>query len=218
MVPHSAKGIYTSISDLARAGTSILSSSLLSPSQTRRWLKPITHTSNSANSIGRPWEIYSGKASDDGTIMNVYTKLGTFGKYSSYIGLVSDYNVGFAILAADSVSAPDLNSHADIIGDALLPALIKAAARQAVGNSAGVFEDGNCGSMEIGIDGLPGFNVKELKRKNVDVRASIAKLKGIQPDALSFRLVPTGLESGGRIAFRAIWQDENEFADVGTST
>jgi hypothetical protein len=43
-------------------------------------------------------------------------------------------------------------------------------------------------------------------------------LKGIKPEALLFRLYPTNLQGGRRLSFRAIWQDNDAFADAGTPT
>jgi len=51
-----------------------------------------------------------------------------------------------------------------------------------------------------------------------DVRARIAKLKGINPEALLFRLYPTNLQEDGKLSFRAIWQDRNALAGAGTPT
>ncbi|KAH8803666.1 alkaline D-peptidase [Xylogone sp. PMI_703] len=216
-----ALGIYSTITDLSRAGSSILGSSLLSPSLTRRWLKPISLTSNSANSVGRPWEIFSQQIGTN-LILPVYTKLGTIGYYSSYLGVLPDYDIGFAILAADSTGAPDLNAHADIIGDAMVPALIKNAASSTAQLYAGTYQGTDNSSITLTVDDQPGISVDVLVSNGSDIRAAIAALSNIEPSGLSFRLFPTNLESktpaGGRIAFRAVFQDENAFADAGTAT
>ena len=110
-----ALGLTSTISDLAKLGRSILTSAVLPPATTRRWLKPFASTSNLRNAVGRPWEIYHYGATPTDAIIDVYTKSGTVGKYSSYFGLVPSYDVGFAILAVDNGSdAPDLNAYADI--------------------------------------------------------------------------------------------------------
>jgi CubicO group peptidase (beta-lactamase class C family) len=110
-----ALGLTSTISDLAKLGRSILTSTILPPAITRRWLKPFTSTSNLRNAVGRPWEIYHYGATPTDPITDVYTKSGTVGKYSSYFGLVPSYDVGFAILAVEGgEEAPDLNAYADI--------------------------------------------------------------------------------------------------------
>lgn len=110
-----ALGLSSTISDLAKLGRSILTSALLPPVTTRRWLKPFASTSNLRNAVGRPWEIYHYSITPTDPIVDIYTKLGTVGRYSSYFGLVPSYDVGFAILAVDGgEEAPDLNAYADI--------------------------------------------------------------------------------------------------------
>jgi CubicO group peptidase (beta-lactamase class C family) len=108
-------GLLSTISDLATAGRAMLTSKLLPPSTTRRWLKPFTSTSNLRNAVGRPWEIYHYGSSPTDPIIDIYTKTGSMGRYSSYFGLVPSHDVGFAILAVDThKEAPDLNAYADI--------------------------------------------------------------------------------------------------------
>jgi len=108
-------GLTSTISDLAKLGRSILTSAILPPATTRRWLKPFASTSNLRNAVGRPWEIYHYSANPTDAVIDVYTKSGTVDKYSSYFGLVPSYDVGFAILAVDSGrGAPDLNAYADV--------------------------------------------------------------------------------------------------------
>ncbi len=52
-----AAGFYSSPSDLAKFGRAVLGSRQLSPAQTRRWMKPVSHTADPLTSIGAPWEI-----------------------------------------------------------------------------------------------------------------------------------------------------------------
>jgi CubicO group peptidase (beta-lactamase class C family) len=108
-------GLLSTISDLATAGRAMLTSKLLPSSTTRRWLKPFTSTSNLRNAVGRPWEIYHYGNKPTDPIIDIYTKTGSVGRYSSYFGLVPSHDVGFVILAVDThQQAPDLNAYADI--------------------------------------------------------------------------------------------------------
>jgi CubicO group peptidase (beta-lactamase class C family) len=110
-----ALGLVSTISDLAKLGRAILTSELLPPATTRRWLKPFTSTSNLRNAVGRPWEIYHYSTLPTDPVIDVYMKTGSVGRYSSHFGLVPSHDVGFAILAVDSErEEPDLNAHADI--------------------------------------------------------------------------------------------------------
>lgn len=110
-----ALGLVSTISDLATLGHAMLASDILPAAITRRWMKPFSSTLNLRNSVGRPWEIYHyGDLATD-PVIDIYTKTGTVGRYSSYFGLVPSHDVGFAILAVDQGSdAPDLNAYADI--------------------------------------------------------------------------------------------------------
>ncbi|OGM48014.1 alkaline D-peptidase [Aspergillus bombycis] len=221
-----ALSMYSTTTDLSNAGKAILNSTLLTQAQTNRWLKPVTHTSNPANSLGYPWIIYSSGNYPNTSMVDIYTYYSSIGQYSSYIGLVPDYNVGFTVLAADSVSAPDLNAHADIIGDVILPALMKTAVKQAGARFGGEYtaSSGLNSSITVSVDELPGMFIESFVSNGTDFREILASLIGIEdPEALSIRLYPTGLVSetksgGSRVAFRAVLQDKNELADAGTPT
>ena len=113
-------GLVSSITDLSRFGSAILTSQLPSSVETRRWLSPVAETSNLRNSVGRPWEIYHYNDALIDPIIDIYTKSGTIGRYSSYFGLAPAFEVGFNILAIDAMSAPDLNAIADIMLGSLL--------------------------------------------------------------------------------------------------
>ncbi|PGH01412.1 hypothetical protein AJ80_09012 [Polytolypa hystricis UAMH7299] len=181
-----AISMFSSITDLSIAGKAILASTLLSQSQTNRWLKPTIHTSNPANSIGYPWVIYSGGNYPNTSMVDVYTALSDVGLYSSYIGLVPDFNVGFTILAADSVSSPDLNAHADIIADMALPALMKIAVLQADASFGGVYASSRLNStITVSADSLPGLFIDTFISNGTDFRQVLATFNGIdEADAL----------------------------------
>lgn len=72
-------------------------------------------------------------------MIDVYTLYDNFGLYSSYFGLVPDYNVVFAILAADTESNADLNAHADIVGEVIIEALIEIALSNAESTFSGTY-------------------------------------------------------------------------------
>ncbi|KAL4799805.1 beta-lactamase/transpeptidase-like protein [Aspergillus venezuelensis] len=122
------------------------------------------------------------------SMVDVYTVLSNRGVneglYSSYLGLVPDFGVGFAILSADTVTPADLNAHADIIGDVVLEALMVSAIEQAPLIS----------SITVAYDELPGLYINEFISNGTDFRATLAGLLGIaDPANLSIRLYPTQL-------------------------
>lgn len=220
-------GLASSITDLSHFGRAILTSKLLSPAQTRRWLQPIADTSNLRNSVGRPWEIYSyGEYNDERIypIIDIYTKTGSIERYSSYFGLAPAFDVGFTILAVDTEAAADLNAIADIVLGALLQ--IQDLGRQeAEVMYAGTYHDNATASkLELELTGEDsGIKVAELDVNGTDWLPSIAKLAGIDKTSnLDFRLYATDLEhsteSGKKQVFQGVIQDKSALVDAGTPT
>lgn len=224
--------MFSSARDLAIAGKAILGSELLSSAQTRRWLKPFSHTSNPANSIGAPWDIYSGGKYPNSSMIDVYTVLSNEGEdeglYSSYIGLVPDYGIGFAILSADTVSPADLNAHADYMQN-IMDGVVTTATEQAVSNFGGGYTDKRTNSsISITYDShgsLPGIWMKDFISNGVDFKDTLADIMGMDNGTvLSIRLYPTQRTEEGyhchrsKQAFRAVLQDKTALADAGTPT
>jgi hypothetical protein len=223
--------MFSSVRDLALAGKAIMNSTLLSSSQTRRWLKPFSHTSNPANSIGAPWTVYSSGNYPTTPMVDVYTLLSNEGVgeglYSSYIGLVPDYGVGYAILSADTISPADLNVHADYTAT-VLEGAIKSSLVQAAGNFGGKYaasnSTSNSSTITVLYDALPGLYIGDFYSNGADMRKSLGELIGVTNSTnLSIRLYPTQLieddgASGSKQAFRAVLQDMNAFEDFDTPT
>ena len=170
-----------------------------------------------------PFEIYNSAQKTTDHVLDVYMKLGYQGIYSSYLGIVPSYGVGFAILAAGTEEAPDLNAYADIIATNLLPAIVNTAASQAAENFSGTFKSRNS-SLVVEVDSDPGMSVSKLTSNGANARAAYAKILGFEEDALSIRLFPTNLKTEpkegrpGRFVFWAVFQDKNELEDAGTPT
>ncbi|KAF1809860.1 beta-lactamase/transpeptidase-like protein [Eremomyces bilateralis CBS 781.70] len=218
-----ANFMYSTVTDLSKAGRAILRSELLSQVSTNRWLKPVSQTSNAADDIGAPFSIYratlTGKST--GALVPIYTQFGAQGLYSSYFGLAPDWGVGFAILSADTAAPADLNAHADLISTYLLPALEKSAIQQAFLNYAGTYNFGDS-KLLITIDGLSGLSLTNWTSGSKDLRAAFAELYSIPSDTLDFRLYATNLvdqtAQSSRKAFRAVLQDIAAPIDAGTPT
>jgi hypothetical protein len=219
--------MFSSVKDLAIAGKAILNSTLLSSSQTHRWLKPVSHTSNPANSLGAPWIIYSGGDYPQTSMIDVYSILSNEGTneglYSSYFGLVPDYGVGYVILSADTVSPADLNAHVDYM-EVVLGGIIKTSMEQAAQNFGGAYAASNLNSsITVEYDELPGLFIESFISNGTDFRETLANLVDVvNATDLSIRLYPTQLVqqtgSGSKQAFRAVLQDKTELADAGTPT
>ncbi|KAH8660159.1 beta-lactamase/transpeptidase-like protein [Xylariales sp. PMI_506] len=218
-----AVSLYTTTRDLAIIGNAMLSSRLLSSGQTRRWLQPLADTSNLRNSVGRPWEIYHAGEYANSSILDVYMKSGVIGQYSSYFGLAPDFDVGFAILAHDTVVNPDLNAYVDIISLALAE-LEELAAQQMAAAYAGVFWGGVEGDKDSyyavlnTTDEGPGLVVTDLQMNGTDLREAVASAAGIELDNLDFKLYPSNVHNGNKHQFVAVFQDRNAPVDAGTPT
>lgn len=194
-------GLYSTPADLSRALAAILSSTTLSKSVTNRWFKPVSQTSNPANTVGRPWEIYALTETPISPVIPIYQVRGNVGLYSSHIGLVPDYGVGFAILAADTVNNADLNAYADVLATELVPALEKNAIVHASMAFAGTYSAEKTSNSSItiaqAVDGSPGLSLSDFSHNGVDVRALYAKATKVAPENLSFRLFPTVSQHAG---------------------
>ena len=133
-------GVYSTINDLAKFGLSILNSTLLPPLETRKWLKPISHTGSLRLSIGRPWEIFRITHPINGRVSDLYTKEGDGPNYSAYLILSPDHGAGFTILITGNASATIANTAiADILTTTVIPALEAQAAAEAARKFAGTY-------------------------------------------------------------------------------
>ncbi|RSL85883.1 hypothetical protein CEP51_003100 [Fusarium floridanum] len=226
----SAQGIMLSTgSDMTAIGQSILSSSLLSPVVTRRWLKPISNTPDSHFSVGMPWEIRrieipsvpgtSSKTS--GTrLVDLYTKNGGVGAYSAQMALSPDHGLGFMVTLAGRppISGPDrraleMNIINEMVTDVMIPAFEAATAEQAIKNFAGTYvaTDNSMEMKIVGLDDHMGLGVQNWTSENFDLLVayyaalSMAESVSSTSPRANLRLYPVGLHGGGKVAFRGVY-------------
>ncbi|KAJ5822829.1 hypothetical protein N7447_005169 [Penicillium robsamsonii] len=198
-----AGGIYSSAKDMAAFGRAILNSTLVPTDITRRWMKPAAHTASLGYDVGAPWEIFSiGKQRP----IDLYTKAGDIGVYSSVLALSVDHGVGFTILNAGNNTHFSAALASDLISAILIPALEQSAKNQAHQRFAGTYSLGSSNSsITIATDNGPGLVVTNWINNSSNMLNAFMALNGISdPSQLSVRLYPTGLESPGRISFRAV--------------
>jgi hypothetical protein len=210
--------MYSSVSDISALGRSILSSTLLRPAQTRRWLKPAALTSELVAGVGYPWglrRIVLPEANGKRTV-DAYNKAGRVGYYGSLLNLLPDWDVGFSIVMSGPFIPGNMNFNlADIIGEQLLPAFETAAREQADATYAGFYYDVAANStMRITTQAdRPGLGVEGWMSNGTDMAYVAVALQGqytpVQP---TIRLYPTGLETrrsdGSRtVAFKATFED-----------
>lgn len=190
---------------MATFGRAILSNSLIDPATTRRWLKPMAHTSSLQHSVGAPWEIYTYLTPRR---TDLYTKAGDIGLYSSAFGISPDHGAGFTVLVAGGNSHQMTATISEMVTDMLLPTLDEIAQKQALQRFGGTYAltGGSANSsITITADDGPGLKVTEWVNDSVDMIETVMGLQGVTDrSALSIRLQPSGLQTSGRISFLAV--------------
>lgn len=202
----SAGGIYTSTRDLSNIARAILKSTLLSPTQTREWLKPDTHTASLEFSVGKPWEITRvDSLTKDHRVVDLYTKNGGIGLYGSLLVLVPDYDVALTVLVA---GATDPGSQlASLILEAFLPVIERVGKRQAATLYTGSYESNSSRSvLNITVDDGPGLCVNEWMSNGKDILQSFKAFRADETGGVDLRLYPTGLKNADEVSFRGILQ------------
>ncbi|OQD65439.1 hypothetical protein PENPOL_c006G02945 [Penicillium polonicum] len=200
-----AGSIFSSAKDMATFGRAVLSSALVDPAVTRRWMKPVSHTSSLQHSVGAPWEIYTFLTPRR---VDLYTKAGDIGLYSSSIALSPDHNTGFTVLVAGGNSHAMTSTIGEMVADIMLPALDEVAKDQALERFGGTYaltSGSPNSSITITADDGPGLVVSAWTINSVDMIESLMTLQGVtNASAISIRLQPSGLETPGRISFLAV--------------
>ncbi|KAJ5728885.1 uncharacterized protein N7483_003393 [Penicillium malachiteum] len=218
-----AGGFYSSANDLSTVSRSILSNTLLSPAVTRRWLKPISHTSSLDFAVGQPWEIFSFQ---EGRTIDLFTKMGNIIAYGAAMALSPDHNAGFSVLVAGpnpALASDTLTRLSDLLSTNLIRALEGAAkdeAQKFTGTYVNTAPNTNS-SIALAIDSGPGISVTSWINDGVNVLQTVQVFYQIPTLAdVSVRLYYTALdhqvESGSTfISFRAVMRS---LADTNTPT
>ncbi|KAL2829128.1 beta-lactamase/transpeptidase-like protein [Aspergillus pseudoustus] len=198
-----AGGIYSSTKDMTTVGRAILNHDLISPAETRRWLKPVAQTSEIGFLVGAPWEIFS---LTKPRFISLYTKAGDIGNYSAMMGLSPDHAAGFTILAAGQGNTLAVMTIADLISKYLIPALDEVAKEEADDRFAGTYQcKSTNSSLIISTDDEPGLLITRWINNGKDILNVIPSLQlGPPPDTTDLRLFPAGLEYDGKLSFRSV--------------
>lgn len=201
---------------MAIFGRAVLSSALVDPAVTRRWLKPVTHTSSLQHSVGAPWEIYTFLTPRR---VDLYTKAGDIGLYSSFIALSPDHNTGFTVLVAGDNSHAMTSTIGDMVADIMLPALDEVAKDQALerfGGTYALMSSSSNFSITLTADEGAGLVVSAWTSNSVDMIETLMTLQGVTDGSpISIRLQPSGLETPGRISFLAVIYSLSVSEDAG---
>ncbi|KAJ5779130.1 hypothetical protein N7457_006850 [Penicillium paradoxum] len=200
-----AGGMFSSAKDMSTFGRAIFSNALIDPAITRRWLRPMAHTSSLQHSVGAPWEIYSYLTPRR---TDLYTKSGDLGLYSSSFGISPDHKIGYTVLVAGVNSHQMTSTISDMVTDTMVPILDEVARNQALKRFGGTYEltgGASNASITITADDGPGLILSSWINNSVDMIESLMALQGVTDrSALTIRLQPSGLEASGRISFLAV--------------
>lgn len=213
--------MFSSSHDLAKFGRAILSHQLLPAIETRRWMKPHSHTSNLFLSVGSPWEIWRTKSRiTSGRTIDLYTKSGSLGVYNSHLILIPDYGVSISVLAAGSSSGLAVNAIAEITLQAFIPVLETISREQACVAVCGTYRasPGHNSSITISTD-AEGLVITHWISRGLDFRAMAQEYAEQTGGGTisAFRLQKTNLESTPnqegvrRVSYRVIF-DTNSVA------
>lgn len=190
-----------STKDLSNLGRAILKSSLLKPAQTRAWLKPQTHTSSLRQSVGAPWEIYRVPGlTQDGRVIDLYTKDGGLALYTSLLVLIPDYDIGLTFFAAGDGNP--IAQYTERIMQLFIPVIEELGKRQAAARYTGIYDadssnspKASISSIEISVDNGPGLVIKHWISNGVDVLKAYDNQYGSKSSYTDWRLYPTGLKT-----------------------
>ncbi|KAE8315995.1 beta-lactamase/transpeptidase-like protein [Aspergillus transmontanensis] len=195
-VTKTSGGLLSTTNDLAKLGVAILNSTLLPADQTRKWMKPGTHTADLRYSMGKPWEIYRYVHPASGIVTDIYTKMGDSGNYGGLLAFFPDFDAGFSVLDASSLTTRSASAAylMDLVIDAVLPALMDQAALEAQRNYVGTYRSSNAGlnsSLTLALSPptwpSPGLVVTSWISNGTDIMPYLASILG----GKDTRLVPT---------------------------
>lgn len=169
-----AAGAFSTVHDLALIGKAILNSTLTSTSTTRRWFTSTSFVNSIDQAVGRGWEIFRRRLpGSGGYTIDIYTKSGYWGPYTSIFVLIPTYNFGFTLLT--SCSAPGAGGQVrddlpNVIVNTLLPVLDQISRLQAQQNFAGQYVGSTSNtSFTIVTDENAGLKVTEYTTQGLDV-------------------------------------------------
>ncbi|KAI3321865.1 beta-lactamase/transpeptidase-like protein [Xylariaceae sp. AK1471] len=195
-----AGSIYSSASDMVKAGQAILQSTLLSPGRTRRWFKPLIQTGYLSTTVGAPWEIRSLTLPNQ-RISQISTKQGDEGTYNAALVLSPEHDLGWVVLAAGATSANSPGIREALMnsfGSLFLPMAEQQARNEADTKFAGTFADAATNSSVTILaepSGGPGLAVTSLISYGAQVIGPESPLIQIYNAGQSARLYPSNLRA-----------------------
>ncbi|RPA84519.1 beta-lactamase/transpeptidase-like protein [Ascobolus immersus RN42] len=200
-----AGGLFSTPSDMTKFMQSLLSHEILDKTTYQTFLKPRTMIGGSKSSlVGNPWEIVRGNIlkKTPKRITDVYAKDGGVIGYTSRVGIIEDYGIGFIVMSAaasggeklvNALSEAVIGSFIDVVEDETKKEAKKNGYVGDFGNGDG--KKGVSLRVEEGSEGglvVTGFT--DGKANMLD--ATVAYSKGGKSGSdFEFRLFPSGIVS-----------------------
>ncbi|KAI0515076.1 beta-lactamase/transpeptidase-like protein [Xylaria bambusicola] len=216
-------GLYSSSTDMAKVGRAILKSTLFPGPVTRRWLRPVTFSSDPSSSVGSPWGVRRLTLIGQNStyqFATTFNKLGSIGTYSALLAVIPDFDIGFSVAAAGEIPAALVTSIADTLAKTYLPTLQGVSRLQANASYAGYYKSETINSsVTISVDATaPGLGVGNWMSNGTSMMGlSVALSSNISRDYWdamqpSVRLYPSGLwdalpNGGKKVGFKATFED-----------
>jgi hypothetical protein len=178
-------------------------------------MRPVSHTSNPFLSISAPWEIVRmqlplSSSTNNSRTIDLYTKSGDIGSYSSMLSLDVDHAFGFSILTASESASAQRTQLASIVAASWVTAFEDAAREEANAKLTGTFanmEQNSTLTLEVNSD-RPGLGVRTFISRGVDTKMSLRRIMNIEDSKakISIRLYPNGLSNDNIHGFRAVFE------------
>ncbi|KAK8113963.1 beta-lactamase/transpeptidase-like protein [Apiospora kogelbergensis] len=227
--------MFASTGDLTTLGRAIMSSTVLKPLMTRRWLKPVSYSADNVAAVGMPWGLRRLRLSSDNPHRTVtaFTKAGGVGDYSSLLTILPEFDLGITVMVAGPRTEGGIWSMADFIGAIVLPAYDAATRDDANSRYGGRYVADPAvypnltSSIEFTTDpAKPGLGISSWVSNGTDMLPVAQALQSglsVPSDPAagnsstpSARLYYTGLQSGPREAFKAVFEAQGAPSNPGT--
>jgi hypothetical protein len=191
-------------------------------------MKPTSHTSSLLFSVGGPWEIWRTRSRiTSGRVVDLYTKSGSVGQYTSQLILLPDYGVSLSLLIAGSSSGPVVTIATETVLQSLIPMLETVSIREACDTLCATYESSSPdvnSSITVAAD-ADGLFVERWINRGVDIKA-VAEAYAVgtgSPSVRAARLQATNLgdaspagnttRGGRRVAYRLIFDTTSDDTD-----
>ncbi|KAH8845390.1 hypothetical protein MCOR01_002634 [Pyricularia oryzae] len=219
-----AGGMWSSPRDLTKLARGIMTSKLMKPSMTRRWLRPKSFSSDPRSGVGEPWGVRQiplyPLTNSTYQYVTAFNKAGQIGKYGTVLSMIPELGIGLSIAAAGDFPANINMALADTLANAFIPPLLRATRDAANRTYGGWYRHRTLNSsLLVTIHPVkPGLQISSWTSNGTDMLLAATSLTNAIPARLlpsvdaSGIMYPTGLEDvlpggGRRVSFKAVFED-----------